>query len=93
MDLKTVLLFSSLYTACLCLSPQVLVLCIIQLERVRGCRSSVFLFLFWVMAVVCSLVPLRAKIQLAMDEVCQVKQDIAEHRPTTVVYTLYKRVT
>ncbi|KAM7393766.1 hypothetical protein PAMP_020615 [Pampus punctatissimus] len=46
----------------------ILTLCIIQLERVRGCRSSIFLFLFWVLAVVCSLVPLRAKIQLAMDE-------------------------
>uniref|UniRef100_A0A8D3DKG1 ABC-type glutathione-S-conjugate transporter n=1 Tax=Scophthalmus maximus TaxID=52904 RepID=A0A8D3DKG1_SCOMX len=41
----------------------ILALCIIQLERMRGCRSSVFLFLFWVLAVVCSLVPLRAKIQ------------------------------
>uniref|UniRef100_A0A3Q3RY77 ABC-type glutathione-S-conjugate transporter n=1 Tax=Mastacembelus armatus TaxID=205130 RepID=A0A3Q3RY77_9TELE len=47
----------------------ILALCIIQLERIRGCRSSIFLFLFWVLAVVCSLVPLRAKIQLAMDEV------------------------
>uniref|UniRef100_A0A3Q3W108 ABC-type glutathione-S-conjugate transporter n=1 Tax=Mola mola TaxID=94237 RepID=A0A3Q3W108_MOLML len=46
----------------------ILALCIIQLERVRGCRSSVFLFLFWVLAVICSLVPLRAKIQLALDE-------------------------
>uniref|UniRef100_A0A674E981 ABC-type glutathione-S-conjugate transporter n=1 Tax=Salmo trutta TaxID=8032 RepID=A0A674E981_SALTR len=46
----------------------VLAICIIQLERIRGCRSSVFLFLFWVLAVVCSLVPLRAKIQLAMYE-------------------------
>uniref|UniRef100_A0A8C7RIZ8 ABC-type glutathione-S-conjugate transporter n=1 Tax=Oncorhynchus mykiss TaxID=8022 RepID=A0A8C7RIZ8_ONCMY len=36
---------------------------------IRGCRSSVFLFLFWVLVVVCSLVPLRAKIQLAMYEV------------------------
>uniref|UniRef100_A0A8C7CB62 ABC-type glutathione-S-conjugate transporter n=1 Tax=Oncorhynchus kisutch TaxID=8019 RepID=A0A8C7CB62_ONCKI len=50
------------------LSPQVLAICIIQLERIRGCRSSVFLFLFWVLAVVCSLVPLRAKIQLVMYE-------------------------
>uniref|UniRef100_A0A8C7J5E4 ABC-type glutathione-S-conjugate transporter n=1 Tax=Oncorhynchus kisutch TaxID=8019 RepID=A0A8C7J5E4_ONCKI len=50
------------------LSPQVLAICIIQLERIRGCRSSVFLFLFWVLVVVCSLVPLRAKIQLAMYE-------------------------
>uniref|UniRef100_A0A8C7F049 ABC-type glutathione-S-conjugate transporter n=1 Tax=Oncorhynchus kisutch TaxID=8019 RepID=A0A8C7F049_ONCKI len=56
------------------LSPQVLAICIIQLERIRGCRSSVFLFLFWVLAVVCSLVPLRAKIQLVMYEnPCPVK--------------------
>uniref|UniRef100_A0AAX7U300 ABC-type glutathione-S-conjugate transporter n=1 Tax=Astatotilapia calliptera TaxID=8154 RepID=A0AAX7U300_ASTCA len=46
----------------------ILAMCIIQLERIRGCRSSIFLFLFWVLAVVCALVPLRAKIQLAMDE-------------------------
>uniref|UniRef100_A0A665U0M1 ABC-type glutathione-S-conjugate transporter n=1 Tax=Echeneis naucrates TaxID=173247 RepID=A0A665U0M1_ECHNA len=44
----------------------ILALCIIQLERIRGCRSSVFLFLFWILAVVCSLVPLRAKIQLGI---------------------------
>uniref|UniRef100_A0A8C7ZZ63 ABC-type glutathione-S-conjugate transporter n=1 Tax=Oryzias sinensis TaxID=183150 RepID=A0A8C7ZZ63_9TELE len=50
-------------------SVQILALCIIQLERIRGCRSSIFLFLFWVLSVVCSLVPLRAKIQLAVDEV------------------------
>lgn len=52
-----------------CVFLQILALCIIQLERIRGCRSSVFLFLFWVLSVVCSLVPLRAKIQLAIDEV------------------------
>ncbi|KAG7263239.1 LOW QUALITY PROTEIN: hypothetical protein CRUP_001508 [Coryphaenoides rupestris] len=46
----------------------ILALFIIQVERMRGCRSSVFLFLFWVLAVVCSLVPLRAKIQLVLDE-------------------------
>uniref|UniRef100_A0A8C9WBY2 ABC-type glutathione-S-conjugate transporter n=1 Tax=Scleropages formosus TaxID=113540 RepID=A0A8C9WBY2_SCLFO len=56
-----------LFTGGLCF--QVLAVCIIQLERIRGCRSSVFLFLFWLLAVVCSLVPLRAKIQLAIDEV------------------------
>uniref|UniRef100_A0A8C9T1I6 ABC-type glutathione-S-conjugate transporter n=1 Tax=Scleropages formosus TaxID=113540 RepID=A0A8C9T1I6_SCLFO len=49
-------------------ATSVLAVCIIQLERIRGCRSSVFLFLFWLLAVVCSLVPLRAKIQLAIDE-------------------------
>ncbi|KAI1896050.1 hypothetical protein AGOR_G00090810 [Albula goreensis] len=47
----------------------VLAICIIQLERMRGCRSSIFLFLFWLLAVLCSLVPLRAKIQLAVEEV------------------------
>ncbi|KAJ8363882.1 hypothetical protein SKAU_G00127130 [Synaphobranchus kaupii] len=46
----------------------VLAICIIQLERIRGCRSSIFLFLFWLLAVLCSLVPLRAKIQLAVEE-------------------------
>uniref|UniRef100_A0A669B1S8 ABC-type glutathione-S-conjugate transporter n=1 Tax=Oreochromis niloticus TaxID=8128 RepID=A0A669B1S8_ORENI len=44
----------------------ILAMCIIQLERIRGCRSSIFLFLFWVLAVVCALVPLRAKIQLGI---------------------------
>uniref|UniRef100_A0A8C7J2R3 ATP-binding cassette, sub-family C (CFTR/MRP), member 6a n=1 Tax=Oncorhynchus kisutch TaxID=8019 RepID=A0A8C7J2R3_ONCKI len=56
--------FVLLISLSLPLSPQVLAICIIQLERIRGCRSSVFLFLFWVLVVVCSLVPLRAKIQL-----------------------------
>uniref|UniRef100_A0A665TN30 ABC-type glutathione-S-conjugate transporter n=1 Tax=Echeneis naucrates TaxID=173247 RepID=A0A665TN30_ECHNA len=59
-----------IHMSCLCTAKMILALCIIQLERIRGCRSSVFLFLFWILAVVCSLVPLRAKIQLAMDEVC-----------------------
>uniref|UniRef100_A0A8C4HWB7 ABC-type glutathione-S-conjugate transporter n=1 Tax=Dicentrarchus labrax TaxID=13489 RepID=A0A8C4HWB7_DICLA len=60
----------------------ILALCIIQLERVRGCRSSVFLFLFWVLAVVCSLVPLRAKIQLAMDELCMSRKLLSHERFT-----------
>lgn len=51
---------------CVC---QVLAVCIIQWERVRGCRSSVVLFLYWLLSVVCSLVPLRAKIQLAVEQV------------------------
>uniref|UniRef100_A0A8C7R9Q6 ABC-type glutathione-S-conjugate transporter n=1 Tax=Oncorhynchus mykiss TaxID=8022 RepID=A0A8C7R9Q6_ONCMY len=52
------------------LSPIIRSLTVVStLERIRGCRSSVFLFLFWVLVVVCSLVPLRAKIQLAMYEV------------------------
>uniref|UniRef100_A0A8B9RLN9 ABC-type glutathione-S-conjugate transporter n=1 Tax=Astyanax mexicanus TaxID=7994 RepID=A0A8B9RLN9_ASTMX len=46
---------------CVC---QVLAVCIIQWERVRGCRSSVVLFLYWLLGVICSLVPLRAKIHM-----------------------------
>uniref|UniRef100_A0A672T5Q6 ABC-type glutathione-S-conjugate transporter n=1 Tax=Sinocyclocheilus grahami TaxID=75366 RepID=A0A672T5Q6_SINGR len=37
--------------------------------EVRGCRSSVFLFFFWLLGVVCSLIPLHAKVQLAVDQV------------------------
>ncbi|XP_062388680.1 multidrug resistance-associated protein 1 [Sardina pilchardus] len=46
----------------------VLAITVIQVERLRGCRSSVFLFLFWTMAVVCSIIPLRANIQTIMEE-------------------------
>ncbi|XP_059413452.1 multidrug resistance-associated protein 1 [Carassius carassius] len=41
---------------------------VIHLERLRGFRSSIFLFLFWTLAVICSLVPLRANIQAIIDE-------------------------
>ncbi|XP_062841068.1 multidrug resistance-associated protein 1 [Trichomycterus rosablanca] len=41
----------------------VLVMYIIHLERVKGRRSSLFLFLFWMLAVICSLVPLRRNVQ------------------------------
>ncbi|XP_067274892.1 multidrug resistance-associated protein 1 isoform X2 [Pseudorasbora parva] len=46
----------------------ILAVLVIHLERLRGCRSSVFLFLFWMLAIVCSLVPLRANIQAIIDE-------------------------
>ncbi|XP_028841265.1 multidrug resistance-associated protein 1 [Denticeps clupeoides] len=46
----------------------VLAVTVIQLERLKGRRSSVFLFLFWMTAVVCSIVPLRANIHKVMDE-------------------------
>ncbi|KAI4887699.1 hypothetical protein NFI96_025030 [Prochilodus magdalenae] len=46
----------------------VLAVCVIHLERMKGCRSSLFLFLFWMLAVVCSLVPLRANIQAVVEE-------------------------
>ncbi|XP_042171983.1 multidrug resistance-associated protein 1-like [Oncorhynchus tshawytscha] len=45
-----------------------LAVCVIQWERMKGCRSSVLLFLFWTLAVVCSLVPLRANIQQIIEE-------------------------
>ncbi|XP_051994919.1 multidrug resistance-associated protein 1 [Xyrauchen texanus] len=46
----------------------ILAVFVMHLERLRGCRSSVFLFLFWTLAVVCLLVPLRANIQAIVDE-------------------------
>lgn len=68
-----------------CVHVQVLAVCIIQWERMRGCRSSIFLFLFWLLAVVCSLVPLRAKIQLAVDEVREMTLTLT-HRPPTPIW-------
>ncbi|XP_046899863.1 multidrug resistance-associated protein 1 [Hypomesus transpacificus] len=64
----------------------VLAICIIQLERIRGCRSSVFLFLFWLLSVMCSLVPLRAKIQLAMEE--GISSDIVRYLAFFSYFTL-----
>ncbi|XP_041086116.1 multidrug resistance-associated protein 1 isoform X2 [Polyodon spathula] len=49
----------------------VLAVLLIQNERSHGCRSSVFLFIYWLLAVVCALVPLRAKIQLAVEELAE----------------------
>ncbi|CAM4621368.1 unnamed protein product [Leuciscus chuanchicus] len=46
----------------------VLAVCVIHWERVRGCRSSAFLFFFWLLGVVCSLIPLHAKVQLAVEQ-------------------------
>ncbi|XP_056122814.1 multidrug resistance-associated protein 1 [Rhinichthys klamathensis goyatoka] len=46
----------------------VLAVCVIHWERVRGCRSSAFLFFFWLLGVVCSLIPLHAKVQLAAEQ-------------------------
>uniref|UniRef100_A0A673H1H8 ABC-type glutathione-S-conjugate transporter n=1 Tax=Sinocyclocheilus rhinocerous TaxID=307959 RepID=A0A673H1H8_9TELE len=59
---------TSILTEIHCL--QILAVLLIHLERLRGFRSSVFLFLFWTLAVICSLVPLRANIQAIIDEVC-----------------------
>uniref|UniRef100_A0A8C1Z292 ABC-type glutathione-S-conjugate transporter n=1 Tax=Cyprinus carpio TaxID=7962 RepID=A0A8C1Z292_CYPCA len=40
----------------------ILAVLVIHLERLWGFRSSIFLFLFWTLAVICLLVPLRANI-------------------------------
>uniref|UniRef100_A0AAY5EIB0 ABC-type glutathione-S-conjugate transporter n=1 Tax=Electrophorus electricus TaxID=8005 RepID=A0AAY5EIB0_ELEEL len=61
----------------------VLAMGLIQWERARGCRSSVVLFLYWLLGVLCSLVPLRANIQLAVEQVREVthtpEPDIVHH--------------
>uniref|UniRef100_A0A673JV88 ABC-type glutathione-S-conjugate transporter n=1 Tax=Sinocyclocheilus rhinocerous TaxID=307959 RepID=A0A673JV88_9TELE len=57
-----------LHTARNTLCPQILAVLVIHLERLKGFRSSIFLFLFWTLAVICSLVPLRANIQAIIDE-------------------------
>uniref|UniRef100_A0AAY5ETV2 ABC-type glutathione-S-conjugate transporter n=1 Tax=Electrophorus electricus TaxID=8005 RepID=A0AAY5ETV2_ELEEL len=51
------------------LCPQVLAVCIVHVERMKGCRSSAFLFLFWALAFVCSLVPLRGHVQAIAEQV------------------------
>uniref|UniRef100_A0A8C2FCZ3 ATP-binding cassette, sub-family C (CFTR/MRP), member 6a n=1 Tax=Cyprinus carpio TaxID=7962 RepID=A0A8C2FCZ3_CYPCA len=72
-------LFNAYMSVCLCCRVWVSVwpplvcwrwsiLLVIHLERLRGFRSSIFLFLFWTLAVICSLVPLRANIQTIIDE-------------------------
>uniref|UniRef100_A0A9J7YYP2 ABC-type glutathione-S-conjugate transporter n=1 Tax=Cyprinus carpio carpio TaxID=630221 RepID=A0A9J7YYP2_CYPCA len=48
----------------------ILAVLVIHLERLRGFRSSIFLFLYWTLAVICLLVPLRANIHAIIDEVC-----------------------
>ncbi|XP_016134577.1 multidrug resistance-associated protein 1-like isoform X2 [Sinocyclocheilus grahami] len=52
----------------LCCAKTILAVLVIHLERLKGFRSSIFLFLFWTLAVICSLVPLRANIQAIIDK-------------------------
>ncbi|XP_029940293.1 multidrug resistance-associated protein 1-like [Salarias fasciatus] len=46
----------------------VLAVIIIWVERMKGTRSSVLLFLFWTLLVLCSIVPLKVHIQQIMDQ-------------------------
>ncbi|XP_070706055.1 multidrug resistance-associated protein 1-like [Pempheris klunzingeri] len=46
----------------------VLAVVIIQVERMKGSRSSVLLFLFWTLLVLCSLVPLKVHVQQIIDQ-------------------------
>uniref|UniRef100_A0A672NUW7 ABC-type glutathione-S-conjugate transporter n=1 Tax=Sinocyclocheilus grahami TaxID=75366 RepID=A0A672NUW7_SINGR len=67
-ELYSSLLFCSCWGSSWC--PLVLAVCVIHWERVRGCRSSVFLFFFWLLGVVCSLIPLHAKVQHTYPTFC-----------------------
>ncbi|XP_074510409.1 multidrug resistance-associated protein 1-like isoform X1 [Sebastes fasciatus] len=46
----------------------VLAVVIIQVERMKGSRSSVLLFLFWTLLVLCSLVPLKVDVEQIIDQ-------------------------
>uniref|UniRef100_A0A8C1V5M9 ABC-type glutathione-S-conjugate transporter n=1 Tax=Cyprinus carpio TaxID=7962 RepID=A0A8C1V5M9_CYPCA len=59
---KTCVLDFSVLSMTSTLCPQILAVLVIHLERLWGFRSSIFLFLFWTLAVICLLVPLRANI-------------------------------
>uniref|UniRef100_A0A671WNQ1 ABC-type glutathione-S-conjugate transporter n=1 Tax=Sparus aurata TaxID=8175 RepID=A0A671WNQ1_SPAAU len=50
------------------LHPQVLAVVIIQVDRMKGSRSSILLFLFWTLLVLCSLVPLKVNIEQIIDQ-------------------------
>ncbi|KAM8869402.1 multidrug resistance-associated protein 1-like isoform 3-T3 [Spinachia spinachia] len=45
----------------------VLAVVILHVERMKGCRSSFLLFLFWALMVLCSLVPLKVNIEQIID--------------------------
>ncbi|CAK6982138.1 multidrug resistance-associated protein 1-like isoform X1 [Scomber scombrus] len=46
----------------------VLAVVIIHVERMKGCRSSILLFLFWTLLVLCSIVPLKVNVELIIDQ-------------------------
>ncbi|XP_061782919.1 multidrug resistance-associated protein 1-like [Nerophis lumbriciformis] len=46
----------------------VLSVVIIHVERIKGSRSSVLLFLFWTLLVLCSVVPLKAAVEQIIDQ-------------------------
>nr|XP_040022283.1 multidrug resistance-associated protein 1-like isoform X1 [Gasterosteus aculeatus aculeatus] len=45
----------------------VLAVIILHVERMKGCRSSFLLFQFWILLVLCSLVPLKVDIEQIID--------------------------
>ncbi|KAM7392240.1 hypothetical protein PAMA_007390 [Pampus argenteus] len=46
----------------------VLAVVIIHVERMKGCRSSILLFLFWTLLVLCSIVPLKVNVEQIIDQ-------------------------
>uniref|UniRef100_A0A3B4WXX9 ABC-type glutathione-S-conjugate transporter n=1 Tax=Seriola lalandi dorsalis TaxID=1841481 RepID=A0A3B4WXX9_SERLL len=58
----------------------VLAVVIIQVERMKGSRSSVLLFLFWTLLVLCSIIPLKVDIDQIIDQV-----SVIDHLLTSLV--------
>lgn len=48
---------------------QLLAVVVLQMERIKGTRSSFMLFIFWTLLVLCSLVPLRGAIEQIVEQV------------------------
>uniref|UniRef100_A0AAV2LK27 ABC transmembrane type-1 domain-containing protein n=1 Tax=Knipowitschia caucasica TaxID=637954 RepID=A0AAV2LK27_KNICA len=46
----------------------VLAVCVIQVERLKGVFSSILLFFFWLLSVLCSLLPLKVAVEQIMDQ-------------------------
>lgn len=51
------------------LTAQLLVTLMIQYERLQGVQSSGVLIIFWLLCVVCAIIPFRSKILAAVAEV------------------------
>ncbi|XP_055077733.1 multidrug resistance-associated protein 1-like [Periophthalmus magnuspinnatus] len=57
-----------------CCGWQVLAVCVIQVERLKGVCSSILLFLFWLLTVLCSVVPLKVAVEQIIHQVKQTQR-------------------
>uniref|UniRef100_A0AAQ5XYZ7 ABC-type glutathione-S-conjugate transporter n=1 Tax=Amphiprion ocellaris TaxID=80972 RepID=A0AAQ5XYZ7_AMPOC len=71
--------------------PQVLAVVLIQMERIKGTRSSVLLFLFWMFLVLCSMVPLKVTIEQIIDQVSETDSSVRLSVYTSVCELLVVR--